>query len=77
MGSTDYIHQVVKIQVPLDTNEEVPMALIYNRDRSLNFQHPASDFGDLFINGKVKGYFKASFIRGQLSIHEEIATQEW
>lgn len=50
---------IVKIQRPLMTNGEEPMALLYDRDRTFQVQVPLSHVEQLFKGNEVKAYCRA------------------
>ena len=68
---------IVKVQVPLLTNEKIPKALIYNADRSFEMQVPAADVLEA-MGTKKKAFFNAAVIEdGTLEIHDEVEWQTW
>ncbi|KKN65442.1 hypothetical protein LCGC14_0481620 [marine sediment metagenome] len=51
-----------KIQLPLETNAPIPMALVYNRDRNRMGEIPITkEIRDLFPPGVVKIFIEGSF----------------
>jgi len=50
--------RVVKIQLPIMGNE----ALVYTRDRSLEFQMPVFENIKIAMGDKLKSYFEVEFI---------------
>lgn len=50
---------IVKIQLPLSTNEPVPLALVYNEDRSFETRIPASQVQECFADDCAKLFFEA------------------
>lgn len=70
--------QIVKVQVPISTNEEVPQALIYNRDRSIQVMIPVTpELVEKMGASRLKTYHRSEFIDGHLIIHERVADQNW
>jgi hypothetical protein len=73
---------IVKIQIPIMTTAEVPMALIYNEDRSIEVEVPASEVKQLFREGEFKVYAHAEDKLGgddgkKLIITELAPNQSW
>ena len=69
---------IIKIQRPIFTNENPPLALIYNKDRSLYF-HREFDIvlQILFIDSELKVYHKATLRSGNLIIDRRVKDQDW
>lgn len=71
--------ELVKIQRPLATTEDVNMTLIYNENRSIEFTHRFTD-GEmvaLFRLGEAKVYFNADFDGQSFSFNERAEEQSW
>lgn len=69
---------IVKIQRPLLTTDNPPMALVYNADRSFHAHMKwTPDIIDLFRDGSLKVYHKAKLRRGQLLIGKRVREQDW
>ena len=68
---------IVKVQVPLSSNEEDPPALVYNKDRSV--QHGVPVTWELIdaLDGKPKAFFYASVRRTRLVLHRKAPWQTW
>lgn len=68
---------IVKVQVPLLTNEPVPLALIYNKDKSYETTVPARDVAEA-MGDKKKAFFNAEIIEdGTLEIYDEVGDPQW
>lgn len=74
---------IVKIQIPLASNEPDPPALVYNEDRSIEQTFPLNRaIVDMLTdsNGKTKpkAYFEAYLDEdGRLVIGHEVGEQNW
>ena len=69
---------IVKIQRPLFTTEERPMALVYNRGRKFYAQMPFTpEIAGLFEDGSLKVYHHAKEKRGKLLIGERVPEQDF
>lgn len=69
---------IVKIQRPLFTTEERPMALVYNRGRAFQAQMPFTpEIAELFADGSLKVYHHAKSKRGKLLIGERVEEQDF
>jgi hypothetical protein len=70
---------IVKVQLPLMTDEEVPQALIYNEDRSVQFQVPVTDHILKGMDGRFKRYFEAARDEQYVNImfHRPVEDQDW
>lgn len=80
MEDSSPVRHIVKIQLPLVTNEKVPMALVYNEDRSFEMMLKMSDI-DLIVrhcfDGKMKQYFLVQVTGDEMSIHDVAPWQDW
>ncbi len=69
---------IVKIQRPLVSSEPDPMALVYNRDRSLEAHMPMTpDIEALFADGSLKVYHRASLRGTELHIGRRVKEPNW
>lgn len=68
---------IVKVQLPLSTNLEVPEALIYNQDRSILCQLPVSDDLKKSMGGAAKQYFFAELRGTILHLDKRAPWQDW
>ena len=72
---------IIKVQIPIMTNEPEPLALAYNQDRSVFVMIPQEDLPPavLQIAGRTgKGYFHAEISDDhKLMIGKEAPWQEW
>jgi hypothetical protein len=67
--------QIVKVQVALAGD---PNVLIYNEDRSIQAQFPASKEVLTLMAGRVKAYFHSTLDEnGLLGLDEEAPNQDW
>ncbi|ALC12523.1 hypothetical protein [Sphingopyxis sp. 113P3] len=69
---------IVKIQRPIVSNADEPMALVYNRDRSLE-AHMLMTPGieALFADGSLKVYHRASLRGTELHIGRRVKEPNW
>ena len=63
---------IVKIQLPLMTTMDHPMALIYNNDRSFQEQIPVTQELKDAMDGDVKAYFRVEIKEGDLHLLERV-----
>lgn len=69
---------IVKIQRPLMTNGDEPMALVYNRGRKFTAQMPfTAEIEELFADGSLKVYHEARERNGKLMIGERVKDQDF
>lgn len=72
---------IVKVQLPLVTNDPDPCALIYNASRSVEYMAPLSEpFGkDLIriMRGRPKAFFHAKLVGTILHIGDEAPWRRW
>jgi hypothetical protein len=72
---------IVKIQRPISTNEPVPLALIYNKDRSIQFTVPFSQVAGWFDSpatlANAKIYCDANTANGHLQINRRVRNRNW
>lgn len=68
---------IVKIQRPLMTNEDEPMALIYDQSRAFLTQYPYTAVESLFEDGSLKVYHLAKLVGTELEIGVRVKDQEW
>lgn len=68
---------VVKIQVPLASNEVTPMALVYNQKRDFETFLGLSDDLLEVIGDRPKAYFKARFDDNNIELIEEVPNPGW
>lgn len=73
---------IVKVQLPLHTTEPEPLALVYNRERTLLVQVPV--IGGLVdamrgTDGRVrpKAFFEATVIHDSVNIEHEVEDPGW
>jgi hypothetical protein len=72
---------IVKIQRPLATNEDEPMALVYNEDRSFEVFIPYDDAIATMIGSDLKQYWNVelggSEDSGGIAFLERVEDQPW
>jgi len=68
---------VVKVQLSLATSLNTRQCLIYNRDKSLAQEFPASKEILRAMGNHDKRYFNASFDNGKLTINKPVKDQPW
>lgn len=68
---------IVKIQKPLMTNGQEPMALIYNRSKSVWLNIPFHMVSELFQNDELKIYADVKIKNKKLIIREFVDEQDF
>lgn len=71
---------IVKVQAPLESNEEDAPFQIYNQDRTVEVQFPSSAVPDLWLalRDRPKAYFEAMIDgTGKLHLVKEAEAQPW
>lgn len=68
---------IVKVQVPLATSEEVPAALLYNKDRHVQAMVPVTDELLASMAGEKKKFFYARMVGTIINIDGEAPCQDW
>jgi hypothetical protein len=72
------MNEIVKVQLPLSTNEAVPQMLVYNEDRSINIQTPIQDrFYQDLKRYPHKGYYEAVVTGDIVDIGKRAEDQPW
>lgn len=69
--------EIVKVQVPLNSNIDNPPALVYNKDQSIFQQAQLTKELSKAMGDQPKKYFYCEFKDGQLELLEEAKWQEW
>jgi hypothetical protein len=68
---------IVKVQMPLMTNESIPQALIYSENHEIYVTTDAVDFREV-MGDRPKAFFQAKVLEdGTLEIGDEAEWQEW
>ena len=68
---------IVKVQLPLSSNEPEPEALIYNKNRSLFQTFPVELVAGI-MQGRPKAYFNAQWVDGgDLILLDEVENPGW
>ena len=72
-------YQKFKLQVPLNTNYDEPLALVYNKDRSEEYFIPIDDDIKSFMAGSFKKYLLGAYdgSTDHFIIDREIKAQNW
>lgn len=69
---------IVKIQVPIATTERLPLALIYDESRAVEFQVPITSEILFIMKGRPKAFFHATSEEdGAFVVGEEVPEQNW
>jgi hypothetical protein len=70
---------IVKIQLPLETNADVPHMLIYTKDRSTIYELTPVDerFAKELSKFPHKGFYEASLTPGGFKIGQRVGWQSW
>ncbi len=68
---------IVKVQLPLATNDTTPHALVYNEDRSVLAQVPVSRALEKLMKRRAKAYFSARIVETQLVVDHEVEEPSW
>lgn len=68
---------IVKIQRPLMTNGDEPMALIYNQSKTHMVHVPLSTVESMFEEGEQKIYAKARMVGTTLHIRSKTEPRDW
>ena len=62
---------IVKLQLPIETNEPTPLALLYNWDRSITSQTPVTDQIRKLVPNGLKAYMYARIQGNSLELLRE------
>jgi hypothetical protein len=68
---------IVKVQLPLASSEETPLALIYDETKKFVTQVPVTDPLRAVMKGRAKAYFRAEIEKGSLVIESEVPPPPW
>ena len=68
---------IVKVQWPIATNDAAPRVLIYNEDRSVEWQAPATPQFSKIMHRKLKAFFFAELKGTIIHIGRPAPWQEW
>lgn len=68
---------IIKVQWPVATNEDVPKVLIYNQDRSVEYQTEATPEFSRIMHHKLKAFFFAELKGTIVHIGRRAPWQEW
>lgn len=67
---------IVKIQMPLTTNDPDPQALVYNKNQSVYLNVPVAQ-AEPHMKGRVKAYFHAKVEGDVVHIKQDASWQTW
>jgi hypothetical protein len=70
---------IVKVQISLESADNVRRVLVYNEDRSFAYQGGINDevLASMKLYGRPKAYFEAEVVKGVIEIGEEVEAQDW
>lgn len=70
---------VIKVQLPVTTNEKEPLMLVYNKDRSFFRQMPITSEIKEKMGCSYKKYFMARIRakNGKMKLLKEVRPREW
>jgi hypothetical protein len=69
---------IVKVQIPLETNEEEPRMLVYNSDRSVHKLMPVQERFAKELAGTFKGYYELLDVTpGAFKFGKRVDAQPW
>lgn len=68
---------IVKVQLSLTTYESHQMVLIYNEDRSILWQGPASEEIKTAMGKELKRFFSARLVDTKIRLGREVQQQNW
>lgn len=72
-----YQQTIVKVQLPLGTNEDIPHMLVYNEDRSVEVYTPVQERFAQELREAHKGFYHATVNDDQVNIGSPAAWQSW
>jgi hypothetical protein len=68
---------IVKVQLPLITNEEVPLAFIYDETRNFQALVPVTSELLRIMEGSSKRFFKATLVQRNIELGKEVEDPGW
>lgn len=69
---------IVKVQISIATNQPNRRVLVYNKDRSIMYEHDATDEVIELVGDYPKAYFKAHLDKyKKLVLDERVEDQDW
>lgn len=68
---------IIKLQLPLMSTHDEPLALIYNKDRSVEEMLPVTDDVRKLMKGRYKAFFHAEIVNDKIVIDKEAKWQSW
>ncbi len=69
--------EIFKVQVPVVTTEPVPLALIYNQARTVEFLTPVTPDLETRMQGRLKAFFYGAEVAGIFAWGDEAPWQDW
>jgi hypothetical protein len=64
---------IIKIQIPVVSSQPHARALVYNKDRSINFMMPLPPAIKKRMGKDKKAYFEATITGDNIELHEKIS----
>ena len=68
---------IVKVQIPLVTNDPVECALVYAKGRKNIVQQPLGGTTKKLMGDDKKAFFEAKFRQGKWTIGKRVTDQAW
>lgn len=68
---------IIKAQLSLSTTEARQRFFVYNEDRSVMFEEPATGSHVAIMTGQPKKYFHAEIVNHKVVIGSEALWQDW
>lgn len=69
--------EIVKVQLPLHSNEEKPKALVYTEGHETEFLLDVTDDLLEMMDGVAKAFFEVDFTDGRCNILRRVEDQPW
>lgn len=68
---------IVKVQIPLSTSQNPPLALVYNKQQDIFFEMDITEVVLAIMNKEYKKYFYYRFENDQIELLDEAPWQDW
>lgn len=68
---------IVKVQLSLMTSEAEQQMLVYNKDRTIWWEGPATAIVRLAMQGDAKAFFEAELVGTEVQIGERVKDPGW
>lgn len=68
---------ILKIQLPISSNEPEPMALVYNKDRSFETFLRVTPALETLMDGQLKAYFRCEYDDTDITVLREVGPRDW